>query len=189
MTHSDIDKKLSDILKKYQGNFSDKVYVDDYDSTDVLMETFGITQELKRENKQFWGRQLGMCWQLLVVELCRNTCSDFSGALRFGGDEPCDLVLGMDAIDTKYRVGSGDSGTLKKFKQYGDLLREKGYRPVFLFLREDNLPAAMTACQAGGWFVYTGMTTFDYLNEKTGFDLYEWLCFHRDQKTFFIERS
>lgn len=188
MTHSDIDKKLSDILKKYQGNFSDKVYVDDYDSTDVLMETFGITQELKRENKQFWGRQLGMCWQLLVVELCKNTCSDFSGALRFGGDEPCDLVLGTDAIDTKYRVGSGDSGTLKKFKQYGDLLKENGYRPVFLFLREDNLPAAMTACQAGGWSVYTGMATFDYLKEKTGFDLYEWLYFHRDQKTFFIDR-
>lgn len=186
----DIDKKLSDILKKYQGNFSDKVYVDDYDSTDVLMEAFGITQELKRENKQFWGRQLGMCWQLLVVELCKNTCSDdFSGALRFGSNEPCDLVLGTDAIDTKYKVGSGDSGTLKKFKQYGDLLRKKGYRPVFLFLREDNLPTAMTACQAGGWSVYTGMETFGYLKEKTGFDLHGWLCVHRDQKTFFINRG
>ena len=92
MTHSDIAKKLSAILKKYQGNFSDKVYVDDYDSTDVLMETFGVTQELKRENKQFWGRQLGMCWQLLVVELCRSTCSDYGNALRFGADEPCCYV-------------------------------------------------------------------------------------------------
>ena len=135
MTNSDIDKKLSIILKKYQGNFSEKVYVDDYDSTDVLMETFCVSQELKRENKQFWGRQLGMCWQLLVVELCRYTCADYGDALRFGSDEPCDLVLGSDAIDTKYRVGSGDSGTLKKFKQYGDLLKEKGYRPVFLFLQ------------------------------------------------------
>lgn len=189
MTHRDIDKKLSDILKRYQGNFSEKVYTDDYDSTDVLMETFGVTQELKRENKQFWGRQLGMCWQLLVVELCRSTCSDYGNALRFGGDEPCDLVLGLDAIDTKYRVGSGDSGTLKKFKQYGDLLKEKGYRPVFLFLREDNLPAAMTACQAGGWSIYTGKSTFDYLQEKTGFDLYKWLCYHRDRGTFFADRS
>ncbi|MDI9335413.1 MAG: hypothetical protein QM520_00045 [Gammaproteobacteria bacterium] len=100
MTHSDIDKNLSDILKKYQGNFSDKVYEDDDDSTDVLMEIFGITQELERENKQFWGRQLGMCWQLLVVELCKNTCSYFSGALRLGGNELCYLVLGTDAIDT-----------------------------------------------------------------------------------------
>ncbi len=125
MPHNDINKTLSNILKKYQGNFCDKVYVDDYDSTDILMEAFGITQDLKRENKQFWGRQLGMCWQLLVVELCKNTCSDFSGALRFSGDEPCDLVLGKDAIDTKYRVGSGDSGTLKKFKNYGLLLKRK----------------------------------------------------------------
>ncbi len=189
MTHSDIDKKLSGILKKYQGNFSDKIYVDDYDATDILMAAFGITQELKREHKQFWGRQLGMCWQLLVIELCRNTCAGFSGALKFGSDEPCDLVLGKDAIDTKYRVGSGDSGTLKKFKQYGDILREKHYRPVLLLLREDNLPAAMTACQAGGWSIYTGMETFNYLKEKTGFDLYEWLCFQRDQKTFFIDRN
>ena len=189
MTHSDIDNKLSAILRKYQNNFSAKVYVDDYDSTDVLMETFGITQELKRENKQFWGRQLGMCWQLLVVELCKNTCSDYGDALRFGGDEPCDLVVGTDAIDTKYRVGSGDSGTLKKFKQYGNLLQGEGYRPVFLFVREDNLPAAMTACEVGGWSIYTGKSTFDYLKQKTEFDLFSWLCHHRDNGTFLINRE
>ena len=188
MTHNDIDKKLTHILKKYKDNFSEKVYVDTYDSTDVLMETFGITQALKSENKQFWGRQLGMCWQLLVVELCKITCPDFSNAIRIGDDEPCDLVLGKDAIDTKYRIGSGDSGTLKKIKQYGDILNEKGYRPVLLFLREDNLPAAITACQKGGWFVHTGQATFDYLKAKTDFDLCEWLFLHRDQKTFFINR-
>lgn len=189
MTRSEIENKLSAILRKYQNNFSEKVYVDDYDSTDVLMETFGVTQELKRENKQFWGRQLGMCWQLLVIELCKSTCADYGDALRFGADEPCDLVLGTDAIDTKYRVGSGDSGTLKKFKQYGELLQEKGYRPVFLFVREDNLPAAMTACKVGGWSIYTGKSTFDYLREKTGFDLFGWLCLHRDSGTFLVNRS
>ena len=189
MKDNDIDKKLSAILKKYQDNFSDKVYVDDYDSTDVLMETFGITQDLKRENRQFWGRQLGMCWQLLVTELCKHTCADYGDALRFGADEPCDLVLGSDAIDTKYRVGSGDSGTLKKFKQYGELLKENGYRPVFLFVREDNLPAAMTACEIGGWSTYTGKATFDYLQNKTGFELYNWLCQHRDSGTFLINRG
>ncbi len=166
-----------------------KAYVDDYDSTDILMETFGITQDLKRENKQFWGRQLGMCWQLLVVELCKSTCPDYGDALRFGGDEPCDLVVGADAIDTKYRVGSGDSGTLKKFKQYGKLLQDEGYRPVFLFVREDNLPAAMTACKVGGWSIYTGKSTFGYLREKTEFDLFGWLRHHRDSGTFLIKRA
>ena len=71
-----------------------------------------------------------MCWQFLVVELCKNTCSDYGNALKFGSNEPCDLVLGNDAIDTKYRVGSGDSGTLKKFKQYGVFLKEKSYKLI-----------------------------------------------------------
>lgn len=189
MTHSEIGRKLSVILKRYQDNFSDKIYVDDYDSTDVLMETFGVTQELKRENKQFWGRQLGMCWQLLVVEVCKHTCPNYRDALQFGTDEPCDLVLDSDAIDTKYRVGSGDSGTLKKFKQYGDLLEKGGYRPVLLLVREDNLPAAIKACEVGGWSIYTGKSTFEYLHDKTGFDLYSWLSHHRDMKTFVINRS
>lgn len=189
MTNTDIDKKLSAILKQYQSNFSNKTYVDAYNSTDVLMETFGITQELKRENKQFWGRQLGMCWQLLVKELCKLTCTDYGDALRFNGDEPCDLVLGSDAIDTKYRVGSGDSGTLKKFKQYGSLLKRHGYRPVLLFVREDNLSAAMTAYESVGWSVYKGVSTFKYLQKKTKFNLYDYLCYHRDKGTFIIHRS
>ena len=41
MTHNEIDKKLSDILRRYQKNFSDKVYVDDYKSTDVLSFPIG----------------------------------------------------------------------------------------------------------------------------------------------------
>ena len=122
------------------------------------------------------------------MELCRHPCADYSGALKFGSDEPCDLVLGPDAIDTKYRVGSSNSGTLKKFKQYGALLKQNGYRPVFLFLCEDNLPAAMTACQAAGWCMYTGKATFDYLQEKTRFGLYSGLCRHREKGMFFIDR-
>jgi hypothetical protein len=185
----DIDKKLSCILKEYQDSFSEKEYAEESDATDVLMETFGVTQELKQENKQYWGRELGTCWERLVVELCRNTCSDFGDAIRDGENEPCDLVLGKDAIDTKYRVGSGDSGTLKKFKSYGNFLNEQGYRAVLLFLREDNLPAAITACKKGGWCIYTGESTFGYLKEKTGFDLYAWLCSQRDRQTFFINRG
>lgn len=189
MTNNELDDKLQGVLRRYQSNFSEKVYVERYEPPDILMETFGITQELKRENRQFWGRQLGMCWQLLVVELCKHTCLDYSDAIRFGRDEPCDLVVGDDAIDTKYRVGSGDSGTLRKFRQYGALLREAGYRPVFLFVREDNLHAAIRACEAGGWTIYMGSTTFDYLRDKTGFDLLGWLRLHRDNGTFSIDRG
>ena len=116
-----------------------------------------------------------MCWQRLVVELCRQTRNDFGPALRFGSDEPCDLTVGSLAIDTKYRIGSGDSGTLKKFKSYGPLLRSHGYEPVLLIVREDNLDAAITACNAGGWTVTTGQRTFDYIRDLTGIDVKELL--------------
>ena len=53
---------------------------------------------------------------------------------------------------------------------------------------EDNLPAAMTACQAAGWCMYTGKATFDYLQEKTGFDLYSGLRRRTEKEMFFIDR-
>jgi hypothetical protein len=172
MTEADkLISALGDILNHYKASFTGKIYTDENDETDLLMDVFGITPELKRENRQYWGRELGMCWQRLVVEVCRQTHKDFSPALRFGSDEPCDLVVGNQAIDTKYRIGSGDSGTLKKFKAYAPLLRQEGYDPILLIAREDNLPAAITACRTGGWNVFTGDMTYGYIKELTGFDI------------------
>ena len=139
------------------------------------MDIFGITPEQKRENRQYWGRELGMMWQLIVTEICRNHTSSFRSALKIGSDEPCDLIIDNYAIDTKYRIGSGDSGTLKKFKQYGKLLQNYGYNPVLLILRDDNLSAAITACVNGGWIVLTGVQAFKYLYKNTGVDVYSLL--------------
>lgn len=169
-----LEIKLDSILGKYSESFSQKEYSDENDDHDLLMQAFGITPELKRENKQYWGRELGKCWESLVVEACRNSPT-FKPALRIGGDEPCDLIINNYAIDTKYRVGSGDSGTLKKFKAYGPLLREHGYEPVFLFFREDNLPAAITACRNGGWSIYIGKQSFDFIKNVSGFDMENYL--------------
>ncbi len=166
---------LEDILAGYQKTFSEKVYSDENDDHDVLMDAFGITPLLKRENRQYWGRELGMCWQRLIVEVCKQSCKNFGPALRVDADEPCDLTVGGAAIDTKYRIGSGDSGTLKKFKAYGPLLCEKGYEPVLLIVREDNLGAAISACNVGGWTVLTGQRSFNYLLALTGFDVKEFL--------------
>lgn len=168
------EKDLGEILGRYQHSFTAKVYSDENDDTDLLMDAFGITPELKRENRQYWGRELGKCWEALVVDVCKNLPS-YKPALRIGSDEPCDLIVENYAIDTKYRVGSGDSGTLKKFKSYGPLLREQGYVPVFLFLREDNLPAAMTACERGTWEIYIGKNSFEFIRKISGFDLEEYL--------------
>ncbi len=84
-------------------------------------------------------------------------------------------VVCKQAIDTKYRIGSGDSGTLKKFKAYARLLAGKGYEPVLLIVREDNLPAAIKACSSAGWTVLKGEETFDYIYDLTAFNLKKYL--------------
>ena len=170
-----IDTALDAVLSKYQSSFEEKTHNLENEDHDPLMDAFGISPDLKRENRQYWGRELGMCWQLIVTELCRITRDDFSPPKRFGADEPYDLSVGSIAIDTKYRIGSGDSGTLKKFKSYGPLLREHGYEPRLLIVRDDNLKAAITACKKGGWKITTGEESFDYIKELTGFDMMNYL--------------
>lgn len=169
--NKNVDLELRTILNAYRQSFTEKTYNDEDDDADIMMDLFGITPELKRENRQYWGRELGMCWQLVVSKLCDLKCMDYKPALKIAGDEPTDLFVGKDAIDTKYRIGSGDSGTLKKFKKYGKLLHDKGYNPVLLIVRSDNLSAAITACKTGGWIIYTDEECFEYIKSKTGFDL------------------
>jgi hypothetical protein len=152
------------------------------------MDAFGITQKLKSENKQYWGRELGKCWENLLRDLFEATCEEFEPPKKYGADEPADFFVGKDAIDTKYRVGSGDSGTLKKFEQYGKLLQKEGYRPVLLLLRTDNLPAALSKMDAGGWIKYFDDDTFKYIFEKTGFDLKTWLISITTDETYIIRR-
>ena len=170
-----IEASLSQVLHSYQKSFSEKVYGSENDDHDPLMDVFGITPSIKRENRQYWGRELGMCWQRIVTELCSRTCEDYGPAIKIGKDEPCDLTVNGYAIDTKYRIGSGDSGTLKKFKSYGPILKGQGYEPMLLILREDNLPAAIQACLKGGWTVLTDAATFAFLEKLTGFDLKSFL--------------
>lgn len=173
---SDIDKDLESILGAYQESFTGKIYNNENNDSDLLMEVFGITPELKRENRQYWGRELGMCWQRLVIEIFKaGRPDDYGDAIKTGGDEPCDLVVGKYAIDTKYRIGSGDSGTLKKFKTYGKDLRAQGYEPLFLILRTDNLPAAITACNVGTWKVLTGDESLKFVEDESGFKIREFL--------------
>lgn len=174
MNYNAIDE-LHEILQRYQLSFTEKAYGDENDDHDLLMNVFSLSPDIKRENRQYWGRELGMCWQLLIVEIFRQTRDDFQPALRFGNDEPCDLVAGNLAIDTKYRIGSGDSGTLKKFKSYGPLLRANGYEPTLLILRTDNLPAAIKACEKGTWNVLIGDDALSFVNQLTKFDIRQFL--------------
>lgn len=186
---SAIENKLNQVLNNYSESFSNKIYSDENEESDVLMEVFGITQVLKSENKQYWGRELGKCWENLLRGIFEMTHQDFQPPKKFGKDEPADFFCGLDAIDTKYRVGSGDSGTLKKFESYGKLLQAEGYRPILLFLRTDNLPSALTKIDAGGWTKYMGDESFEYIKAKTGFDLKNWLIALNTRGTFKINRK
>ena len=46
------EENLLVIMRKYTENFSSKSYGGESEEVDVLMEAFGITQDLKKENKQ-----------------------------------------------------------------------------------------------------------------------------------------
>jgi len=94
MTLSKLNLELRTIITQYQQSFSDKSYGEENNEDDLLMNIFNITPELKRENRQYWGRELGMCWQLLVTKLCELTCNNFRPALRIEADEPTDLFIG-----------------------------------------------------------------------------------------------
>lgn len=172
---TDIENTLEDILQEYQKSFKNKIFNDEIKDHDLLMDVFDLTPELKADNMQYWGRELGMCWQKLIIEICQKNCPKFKPAQKVEGDEPYDLIVGKYAIDTKYRIGSGDSGTLKKLKQYGKDLKQKGYAPIMLILRQDNLPAAITACENGNWIVYTDEDSFKFVQKITKFDLKQFL--------------
>jgi hypothetical protein len=93
---------LEDVLRFYQQTFSDKEFSDADSAPDLLMEAFGITPSLKAANRQYWGRELGMCWQRLCSNLCAVHCGQRYGPpIRIGGDEPCDFQVDQMAIDTK----------------------------------------------------------------------------------------
>ncbi|MFN0201255.1 MAG: restriction endonuclease [Bacteroidia bacterium] len=180
----DLDERLTVILAKYKSNFEAKEQNEEEGKSDLLMEIFGITPEQKVENRQYWGRELGMCWQLMVKELFQIKREDFIDAKKFGADEPADLFIGKDAIDVKYRMGSGDSGTIKKWKQYAHLLTTEGYQPIILLLRSDNLPSAINACKVAGWTVLQEEESFEYIQTETNFDLKAWMITQIKSKQF-----
>jgi hypothetical protein len=170
-----IEKQLTEVLNHYKEAFSSKTYDESDPDTDILMDVFCITPEIKLENMQYWGRELGKCWEKIVQITLKTYCIGYGGHYTLDRDEFCDCIVNKHAIDAKYRVGSGDSGTLKKFKEYGKKLREDGYEPVMLFLREDNLSAAITAAKSGGWMVFIGDDSFNFIKKLSGFDLKKWL--------------
>jgi len=182
MNDESIDSSLENTLEHYKKAFSAKVFNDESSDEDDLMLVFGLTQEIKSKHGQYWGKQLGHCWEKITAKLCKQKCENFGDRIKYGSGRKhlCDFVIGDTAVDAKYRIGSGDQGTLNKFVLYGKELQSKSYKPVMLILRNDNLPPAINACKKGGWEVKSGEDTYKYILEITGFDLQSWLKMKRN---------
>lgn len=171
MTQEQLDNLLEQILNQYQQAFAEKIHPEESTEQDDLMFAFGLSQAIKATNKQYWGRELGKCWERLVETLCQQTCEQYQKA----HGTHYDLAVGLNAIDTKYRIGSGDAKTLGGFRQNAQQLINEGFTPVLLIVRNDNLPQAIKACRNGGWEIYAGNNAYDYLKNLTQFDLQVWL--------------
>jgi hypothetical protein len=169
-----VENDINAVLDKYRKKFNEKVISDSTSDSDILMNIFGLTHEQKLKNMQYWGRELGKCWEAIVQNTLKLN-KDYGAPIKVKRDEVCDCQVGNLAIDAKYRVGSGDSGTLKKFIQYGEYLQKQQKKPVFLFLREDNLHAAITAAKRGGWEIIAGDDSFEFIKKHSGYDLKKFL--------------
>lgn len=181
---NDLENILDIEIEKYSKSFIEKRKEKKKvtDLHDPLMDVFGITSSEKAAQAQYWGRELGMLWEKIVTESFKNSSkvTGFSGHLvvpdkRGTTDEPCDLVANGFAIDTKYRIGSGDSKFIKQFKENHNLLVDKSYKPVLLILRDDNLNSPINSAKKAGWSVMTNQQSFDFIFEQTGFDLKKFL--------------
>lgn len=165
---------LVSIINDYLESFNKKEIIDIGEDTDLLMDLYGLTADIIKTNKQYWNRELGALFELISTKIFEQL-SEYKPKEKIGNDAPYDFIFKNYAIDTKYRIGSGDAGTLKKFKQYGAQLTGMGYKPVILLFRTDNLKAAITACKKGGWTIYQGEDCFKFIKEHSEFDLKSFL--------------
>lgn len=92
MTQNPLDQTLENILQRYSLSFSLKVFSEESATEDDLMRVFGLTQLIKAENKQYWGRELGMCWQRVITEVCRENCEDFRTPIREGKSDAYEYI-------------------------------------------------------------------------------------------------
>lgn len=174
-TSTEIDHGLRRVLQSCKAAFDVKVFEDFDTGTDVLMDSLSVTPAMKAANRQYWGRQLGACWEALL----RSVWAERSPFVRFPkpGDPiyPCDIVSEGLAIDAKYRIGSGDSGTLQKLARNAKTLVTSNLQPILLVLRDDSLKSAISAAKAGGWKVVEGEAAFEFVHVTLGHDILEFL--------------
>jgi hypothetical protein len=166
----DASADFHNILTRYQEAFQAKLHHEQLGGMDMLMAAFGLTPQDKAAASQYWGRELGMCWERLVCS-CYAPLPSYEPGLAHATGQPCDFVYGRMAVDTKYRLGSGDAGTLKKLAENARWLKARKYEPVMLFLRTDSLASATSRMRRAGWQVLEAEESFELVKAHTARDL------------------
>ena len=59
MRRNVLSNSLDEILGQYRLTFTNKQFERELSDVDNLMQVFGVTPELKAQNPQYWGRELG----------------------------------------------------------------------------------------------------------------------------------
>lgn len=73
--------ELSPILAHYAKAFDQKTVKEHVRTPDVLTDHFSLTPAQVVAEPQFWGRELGMCWERLVRELFMHHVPGTEGPL------------------------------------------------------------------------------------------------------------
>ena len=174
-----MDKQSEDqikyILLDYQSKFSSKIYSQDNKDYDLLMDAFGISPKLKLENKQYWGRELGACLEKIMKTRMSKNIHYEEPIKEKSGREPYDFQFKDRAVDVKYRIGSGDAGTIKKWTENAKDIIELGLNPTLLILREDNLESTISACRRAGWDIFIGEEFYEFSKKEMDFNLKKYL--------------
>lgn len=170
----DLSAQLSPTIAKYTALFTRQVYNEEPFQSDILLEAFHLSPVVIRQHKQYWHRHLGACWERLVKSVFSSHVS-YQGTIRLKNKSPCDFTFDKIAVDTKYRLGSGDSGTMGKLSRNAQWLKSMGFEPMMLILREDNLPQAIARMQGAGWAVLCADASFKFIARHGDFDLKAYL--------------
>lgn len=170
-----VEGGMAAVLDGFRAKFAAKRFKARRDEPDILMEVFGITPEVKRKNPQYWSRELGSCWEGLIVAACQRMGVPHRVPEKGCNVTPCDLVIRNIAIEIKYRVGSGDAPTLRNLKSNGQVLNAAGYETILLLLRDDSLPGALQRARTGGWKTLEACEAFAFIQDQVGVDLKAYL--------------
>ena len=48
------ERRRKQVLARYQNSFTEKIYAEENEEHDILMDVFGISPIIKKENRQYW---------------------------------------------------------------------------------------------------------------------------------------